>query len=123
MDDKLMTIDEVASHFNIAIGTLRQKRSRQRLGIPAVRIGRSIRFRREEVEQFAERRDQRSHDLMTLREVASYLNIGVTTLRLKRYRDKLGLSATQIGGMTYFDRKEIQAFVDRNTEGHYETDE
>jgi len=55
ISESLMTIEEVAEHLRVAKSTMRNKEFRQRLGLKSVRVGKSVRFRREDVEAFVKR--------------------------------------------------------------------
>lgn len=55
MPDKLLTIEEVADKLSISPGTIRSLEFRKRVGLSAVRIGRTIRFTRQEIENFINR--------------------------------------------------------------------
>ena len=50
-DDRLMTLQEVADYLGVPIGTLYQWRARApRMGPPGYRVGRHVRFHREQVD-------------------------------------------------------------------------
>jgi len=49
---KLLTTSETASIMNVGKSRLEQDRLTGRLGLPFVRLGRSIRYRREDVEAY-----------------------------------------------------------------------
>lgn len=49
---QLLTIPEVASILAIAENTLRNRQFRDKLGLTVIRVGRSIRFRQDEITEF-----------------------------------------------------------------------
>lgn len=55
MTEKLMTIDEVADYLSISTATLRNKTFRDKHNLHAIRVGRAIRFSREQIEDFISR--------------------------------------------------------------------
>lgn len=55
MVPRLMTIDEVADCLAIAPSTLRTKKFRNENGLNIIRVGRQIRFIREDIENFISR--------------------------------------------------------------------
>ncbi len=50
--DKLMTTQEVADYLNIKKQTLEAWRSRNTINIPYIRIGASIRYKKQDVEEW-----------------------------------------------------------------------
>lgn len=50
--DKLMTTQEVADYLNIKKQTLEAWRSRNTISIPYIRIGSSIRYKKQDVEEW-----------------------------------------------------------------------
>jgi len=56
MKTNLITEQRAAEYLGVAPGTLRIWRCTGRVQLPFVRVGRSIRYRVEDVEQFVERR-------------------------------------------------------------------
>lgn len=56
-----MTIAEVADYLSISAATIRNKDFRKKCGLNIIRIGRSIRFKREEIEDFVSRNIEYVH--------------------------------------------------------------
>ena len=57
-----------------------------------------------------------SDKLMTIDEVADCLSISTTTIRNKRFRQRVGLNIIRVGRSIRFSRKELLDFINRNVE-------
>jgi hypothetical protein len=55
MFEKLMTVEEVADYLSISPYRLRNKDFRNKYGLNVIRIGGSIRFKREDIKNFVSR--------------------------------------------------------------------
>jgi excisionase family DNA binding protein len=62
MPDKLMTIEEVAEVLSVSTTTVRSKHFRNRVGLNIIRVGRSIRFSRQELESWISRHVEVAED-------------------------------------------------------------
>jgi excisionase family DNA binding protein len=54
VDERLWTEQETADYLQVAVGTLRRWRT-EGTGPPALRVGRTIRYRRSDVDRWLER--------------------------------------------------------------------
>ncbi len=52
LEDRLITEKEVARLLSLGVSTIQQDRLTGRLGLPFVRLGRSVRYRLSEIENF-----------------------------------------------------------------------
>lgn len=52
VDDRLLSVEEVAAYLNLAVGTIYNRVSRNE--IPHVKLGRSVRFRRTDIDAWVE---------------------------------------------------------------------
>ena len=55
--------------------------------------------------------------LMTLKEVAEYLQVAETTIRNREYRIRNGLRTVRVGRSLRFRQEDVQDYVKRNVEG------
>jgi len=55
--------------------------------------------------------------LMTLKEVAEYLQVAETTIRNRDYRIRNGLRTVRVGRSLRFRQEDVQDYVKRNVEG------
>lgn len=58
--DRLLTAEEVAAYLGVATGTIYNKASRDE--IPFVKVGRSLRFRRSEIDAWIDEQNPRTDD-------------------------------------------------------------
>jgi excisionase family DNA binding protein len=57
VDERLWTEQETAEYLHVAVGTLRRWRA-EGTGPPALRVGRTIRYRRSDVDAWVERQSK-----------------------------------------------------------------
>jgi excisionase family DNA binding protein len=58
--DQLLTVEDLARRLQISTGWVRDHATRKRPRLPVVRVGKLLRFRREEIEKWIEDQSQRS---------------------------------------------------------------
>lgn len=61
MASRLMTVEDVADYLSISATTLRSIAFRKKHGLSVIRVGKAIRFSREEIESFVSRNTESCH--------------------------------------------------------------